>query len=123
MVRTLPALGTTRGQRSQLQASVGQSVAASTRPRRATYSSTYPLAAGSAALRECPRAALWRRSVEPNMTGKCPLPLPIPDWLLHAHRDREGWRWTRIESQRLRASPSWGSVSYTHLTLPTKRIV
>ena len=45
------------------------------------------------------------------MAGECPLPPAIPDWLLRAHRDREGWRWTRIESQRLRASPLWGSSS------------
>ena len=54
------------GQRSPLQASVVQLSAASTRARRATYSSTYPIAAGSAVLRECPvqhsGVTVWSRT-------------------------------------------------------------
>ena len=38
-------------------------------------------------------------------------------------RIKEGGDWKYVEDVRIKNSGPWEAVSYTHLTLPTKRIV
>ena len=63
------------------------------------FEPVYPLTAG-----------VGQRTVFRAAEGALARAPDLPEWIDPALRAREGW-------------PSWRAVSYTHLTLPTKRIV